>query len=541
MSKNYHKIFQAEEVYQAVLEAVDAFDIVKATLGARGRNIALPRPGGYFHVTKDGASIVREIFLENTHADHWAQTLKEVSIKTEKDAGDGTTTATALALAIIREGIKNVTAGANPMDVKKGIDAAVLDVVELLKTYKIDVAEDSKQIQQVATISTNGDAVLGKIISDAFAKVTAEGHIDIKDSKDGKTYLEIVEGMEVDSGYTSPYFMNNFGKQTAEYSSPLIFVSEKKLVRADQIQAILGAIPEKERTRPILFITDEVKDAAEAMLILNAQPLRKDDQRKHSLPWVAVNAPNFGNNKREFLEDICVSTGATLISDTKGVTYDNLTYEMFGNCEKIIVSSSKATIVIGKGDKDLIKARCEALRKSIKDEKIEMKERVYKKRLSALNGAIAIIHVGANSTAEIKEIKDRIDDAIKACRSASLEGVIAGGGVALVRASHELKAKNLSVNDDIKTGYKIVVKAIEAPLRQIVENADGSADVVINELLKRVHTTGYDVRESRYVDMMKTGIIDPVKVTRVALENAASIAGLILTTVGTIIPTESND
>ena len=543
-----HNIHTQEELQEGILAGVNKLaDLVKVTLGARGRNVALPRPYGSAHVTKDGVSVANEVFLLDPLENMWAQTVKQVAKKTNDDAGDGTTTSTVIAQAIINLGIKLVREGYNPMEIQKGIDIAVKKVVELLKETAMPISEKSDKIQDIATISANGDTEIGMFIAEAFSKVGKEGTIKVESSKTTKTYVDIVEGMEIDCKPSSPYFVNT-PRQTTEFENPLILIANKKLQRADQVIKILKTVDDNKR--PIVFIADEVVNEAIAFLNVNVT--------KNRFPFVAINAPSFGETRKDFLEDICAMTGAQLISEDKGYDFDHITLEGLGNCEKVVVERNKTTFIKGKGDKEKVEARCEAIRKNIESEKDDMKIRVLKDRLAKLNGTVAILNVGANSEAEVKEKKDRIEDAINATKAASEEGIVAGGGVALYLLSYKLSV--MCNNKDQMAGVNIVQSAIQAPIKQILTNAGLNHpksklkrlfnkifprlvfSTPMDDILKEVCRTemGYDVREERFVNMIQAGIIDPKKVTRVSLENAASVAGLVLTTQGAMTVDTSN-
>lgn len=528
-----------EQLRENILNGVNQLaDIVKVTLGARGRNISLPRPYGATLITKDGVSVAREVFLKNPSEDTWAQLIKEVASKTNSDAGDGTTTATVLAQAIIKEGLKNVAAGANPMELKKGIDLAVSKVVDYLSEHSIEVAQDSDKILHVATISANGDEEIGKLISDAFSKVGPEGVIEVEKSNTNETYSEIVDGVKYLSGLMSPHFITDFSKGEAVFEDAYIFICDGKIQRVSQIKKVVEVAMEKQR--PIVFMANEIGGEALSFLIVNASPDQIQKGKKR-VPFAAITAPEFGEKRTRVLEDIALITGGIVISATTGNDFEKAGEHTLGRCEKITLSREETKIFKGYGSKESIEERREDLRGRIKSEKDEMKKRFLENRLSKLNGSAAILYIGGASDAEVKEKADRVEDSINATRAATEEGVIPGGGVFLVKASDNLRDKidNLRAsnteNITVLTGMEIIRKAICEPLKQIVRNAEGMPDVVVNEVLTRGGDIGYDVREERYVDMLAHGIIDPAKVTRVALENAASVAGLILTTEGALI------
>lgn len=536
---NSRKISNREELRENIVNGVDKLsNIVKVTLGARGRNVSLPRPYGASLITKDGVSVAREVFLDNPFEDTWAQLIKEVASKTNSDAGDGTTTATVLAQAIIKEGIKNVTAGANPMELQKGIDIAVKDVVNYLKKTAQIVKQDSDRLRHIATISANGDEEIGKLIANAFAKVGKEGVIDVEKSKTNETYVEIVDGVKIESGLISPHFVTDFSKGEAIFDKPYIFICDGKIQRIAQIKrAVEIAMAEQ---RPLLFIANEIEGEALSFLIVNSSPdqLKKGKQRA---PFAAITSPNFGENRTRMLEDIAALTGGIVISSTTGNDFEKVDVHTLGECEKLTLSRSETKIIKGFGSVEEIERRKEDLRKAVKEEKDEMKVRTLESRLSKLNGAAAILHVGASSETEVKEKKDRIEDAINATRAAVEEGIIPGGGVALVRASAILNDTNKEYSHDVNTGIAIIKNAIKEPLKQIVRNAEGMPDVVISKVLESENNIGYDVRNEVYVNMLDAGIIDPMKVTRVALQNSASVAAMILTTDGAITVVPNKD
>jgi chaperonin GroEL len=525
--KNIHT---NEELRKAMREGVkEVADIVKSTLGPRGRNVSLPFPGGRSLITKDGVSVAMQVRLKDPLKNMWALKTIEVASKTNEDAGDGTTTATVLAQAIIEEGLKNVTAGANPMDLKKGIDKAVETITKQLETIALPVKQDSKQITQVATISANGDKQLGSLIGEAFSKIGPEGHIEVKHSKNGKTYLDFIEGYEIESGYISPLFINNFKKRSVEFSNPLIYVAAEKLKKYEDIQAVVEFALENKR--PLVFIANDVENEALSLLLNNANYQRKPEER---LPFVAIQAPSHGKEQAEYLQDIAMATGASVVSKDLGLAIDQVNESHLGTSDKIIIQERKTNIIKGDSDKKSIENKIEELRENLKEEKDETLQRKLKNRISKLNGLSAELNIGVYSETEYYEIRDRIEDAVKATRAASEEGVVPGGGVALVRAMKALKKLKVE-NQDQKTGVAIIQKAIEAPIRQIVKNGNGKPDVVIDKLLRaRKWSQGYDLRNDKFVDMMEAGIIDPKKVTRVALQNAASVAGLMLTTEGAL-------
>ena len=523
--KNIHT---DEELRRAMREGVrKVADIVKSTLGPRGRNVSLPFPHGRSLITKDGVSVAMQVRLENPLENMWAIKTIEVASKTNEDAGDGTTTATVLAQAIVELGLKNVTAGANPMDLKKGIDLAVEAITEELEKIALPVKQDSEKITQVATISTNGDEQLGSLIGEAFSKIGPEGYIEVKHSKNGKTFLDFIEGYEAESGYISPFFITNFKKRTAEFDNPLIYVSAEKLQKYEDIEGVVDfALKAK---RPLVFIAKDVENEALSLLLNNA-----NYQRKDRLEFAAVQAPSHGKEQMEYLHDIALATGANLVSKDLGLSIDQVEAYDLGSAERIIIQERKTNIIKGDSDKEAIEKQIEELRGNLKEEKEDVLQRKLKNRISKLNGLSAELNIGVYSDTEYLEIRDRIEDAVRATRAASEEGVVPGGGVALVRAMQVLKKLKVK-NQDQKTGIAIVQQAVEAPIRQIITNGDGKPDVVVDKLLRsRKWSQGYDLRNDKFVDMMEAGIIDPKKVTRVALQNAASVAGLMLTTDGAL-------
>lgn len=548
MNRPAVNIHDENQVREAAVSGVNKLaNLVKATLGAKGRNILLARR----HITKDGVSVAREVYLPDPLENHFAQLVKDVAQKTNFDAGDGTTTATVIAQAIIQLGMKYVTAGHNPMEIKSGIDKAVLEIVKYLDTIKVQVTNDSPKIQQIATISANGDTEIGGLIAKAFAKIGAEGAIDVEESKTSKTELDIVDGMEVEEGFISPFFITNFQKGTVEFENPLIFICDKKIQKIEHIAPILEAnmqisADSNRPPRPIVFMAADVEGEALATLIANARPDRQ--QGKPRVPFAAMKAPRFGKDRSDFLEDIAIMTGGQVISDTKGTGFQAATMEMMGSADKIIIKRDRTTIIKGHGDPQMIKNRSEDLRRHIKEEREDSRKRLLESRLSKVNGAVAILRVGAYSQAEVKEKKDRIEDAINATKAAAAEGIVAGGGVALYFGKYSLDEIQ-DLTPDEKIGVKIVAKALESPIKQILTNAGYAykpktiTDKIahffhrktkMDAILKEVDETGfgYDVRQEKLVDMIIEGIIDPKKVTRVALENAAGVSGLILTTQG---------
>ncbi|GAA4964549.1 chaperonin GroEL [Algibacter aquimarinus] len=499
---------------------VDALaNAVKVTLGPKGRNVIISKSFGAPQVTKDGVSVAKEIELENEHENMGAQMVKEVASKTNDLAGDGTTTATVLAQAIVKEGLKNVASGANPMDLKRGIDKAVEAITENLDKQSKKVGNSSEMIKQVAAISANNDDTIGELISQAFEKVGKEGVITVEEAKGMETYVDVVEGMQFDRGYLSPYFVTDSDKMIADLENPYILLFDKKISNLQEILPILE--PVAQSGRPLLIIAEDVDGQALATLVVN--------KLRGGLKIAAVKAPGFGDRRKAMLEDIAILTGGTVISEERGFTLENADLSMLGTAETVTVDKDNTTIVNGSGKASDIKARVNQIKSQIETTTSDYDKEKLQERLAKLAGGVAVLYVGAASEVEMKEKKDRVDDALHATRAAVEEGIVAGGGVALVRAKSVL-TKLETTNLDETTGVQIVNKAIEAPLRTIVENAGGEGSVVINKVLEGKKDFGYNAKSDEYVDMLKAGIIDPKKVTRIALENAASVAGMILTT-----------
>ena len=499
---------------------VDALaNAVKVTLGPKGRNVIISKSFGAPHVTKDGVTVAKEIELEDSLENMGAQMVKEVASKTNDLAGDGTTTATVLAQAIVKEGLKNVAAGANPMDLKRGIDKAVKSITEDLAKQSQEVGNSSEKIQQVASISANNDQVIGDLISTAFGKVGKEGVITVEEAKGMDTYVDVVEGMQFDRGYLSPYFVTDADKMVAELDNPYILLFDKKISNLQEILPILE--PVSQSGRPLLIIAEDVDGQALATLVVN--------KLRGGLKIAAVKAPGFGDRRKAMLEDISILTGGTVISEERGFSLENATLDLLGTAETVTIDKDNTTIVNGSGDETQIKARVNQIKTQIETTTSDYDREKLQERLAKLAGGVAVLYVGAASEVEMKEKKDRVDDALHATRAAVEEGIVAGGGVALVRAKKVLEAIETE-NLDETTGVQIVNKAIESPLRTIVENAGGEGSVVINKVLEGKKDFGYDAKSEAYVNMLDAGIIDPKKVTRVALENAASVAGMILTT-----------
>jgi chaperonin GroEL len=499
---------------------VDALaNAVKVTLGPKGRNVIISKSFGAPTVTKDGVSVAKEIELENELENMGAQMVKEVASKTNDLAGDGTTTATVLAQAIVKEGLKNVAAGANPMDLKRGIDKAVAAIVADLEKQAKKVGNSSEKIKQIAAISANNDDVIGDLIATAFSKVGKEGVITVEEAKGMETYVDVVEGMQFDRGYLSPYFVTDADKMIADLENPYVLLFDKKISNLQEILPILE--PVSQAGRPLLIIAEDVDGQALATLVVN--------KLRGGLKIAAVKAPGFGDRRKAMLEDIAILTGGTVISEERGFSLENATLDLLGTAETITVDKDNTTIINGAGNAEAIKTRVNQIKAQITTTTSDYDKEKLQERLAKLAGGVAVLYVGAASEVEMKEKKDRVDDALNATRAAVEEGIVAGGGVALVRAKKVLE-KITTVNLDESTGVQIINKAIEAPLRIIIENAGGEGSVVLNKVLEGKKDFGYDAKSDTYVDMLEAGIIDPKKVTRVALENAASVAGMILTT-----------
>ena len=508
------------EARNLLKEGVDALaDAVKVTLGPKGRNVIIGKAFGAPHITKDGVTVAKEVELEDSFANMGAQMVREVASKTNDDAGDGTTTATVLAQALIGVGIKNVTAGANPMDLKRGIDKAVATVVENLRAQSQEVGSDNSKIEQVATISANNDNTIGKLIAEAMAKVNNEGVITVEEAKGTDTYVDVVEGMQFDRGYISAYFITNTEKMQTELDKPYILITDKKISTMKEIMSVLE--PVAQSGRALLIIAEDVDGEALSALVVN--------KLRGTLKIAACKAPGFGDRRKEMLEDIAALTGATVISTDKGMRLEDATLDSLGCAEKVTMNKENTTIVDGCGDKEAIKARVEQIRASIEVSKSDYDREKLQERLAKLAGVVAVLYVGAATEVEMKEKKDRVDDALAATRAAVEEGIVPGGGVAYIRAISSLEGLK-GENDDQTTGIQIVKRAIEEPLRQIVNNAGGEGSVVVNKVREGEGSFGYNARDDRYEDMLDAGIIDPTKVSRVALENAASIASMFLTT-----------
>jgi len=508
------------EARDALKRGVDALaNAVKVTLGPQGRNVVIDKKFGGPSITKDGVSVAKEIELEDTIENMGAQMVKEVASKTADIAGDGTTTATVLAQAIVSNGLKNVAAGANPMDLKKGIDKAVSVIVENLKSQSQEVGDSIEKIQQVGAISANNDNAIGSLIAEAMDKVKKEGVITVEEAKGTDTYVEVVEGMQFDRGYLSPYFVTNTEKMLADLDTPYILLYDKKISNMKDLLPILE--PAAQSGKPLLIIAEDVDGEALATLVVN--------KMRGSLKIAAVKAPGFGDRRKAMLEDIAILTGGTVISEERGFKLENATIDMLGTTEKVTIDKDNTTIVNGAGDKDNIMARVNQIKAQIESTTSDYDREKLQERLAKLAGGVAVLYVGAASEVEMKEKKDRVDDALHATRAAVEEGIIPGGGVALVRAADALDQLK-GDNADETTGIQIVTRAVEEPLRQIVANAGNEGSVVVSKVKDGKADYGYNAKHEVFENMFEAGIIDPTKVTRVALENAASVAGMLLTT-----------
>ena len=492
---------------------------VKVTLGPKGRNVIIEKKFGAPHITKDGVTVAKEVELADAYQNTGAQLVKEVASKTGDDAGDGTTTATVLAQAIVAEGLKNVTAGASPMDIKRGIDKAVAKVVESIKSQSEKVGDNYDKIEQVASVSANNDPVIGKLIADAMRKVSKDGVITIEEAKGTDTTIGVVEGMQFDRGYLSAYFVTNTEKMECEMEKPYILIYDKKISNLKDFLPILE--PAVQTGRPLLVIAEDVDSEALTTLVVN--------RLRSQLKICAVKAPGFGDRRKEMLEDIAVLTGGVVISEEKGLKLEQATIEMLGTADKVTVSKDNTTIVNGAGAKENIQERCEQIKAQIASTKSDYDKEKLQERLAKLSGGEAVLYVGAASEVEMKEKKDRVDDALRATRAAIEEGIVAGGGVAYIRALDALEGLQ-GDNADETTGIDIIKRAIEEPLRQIVANAGKEGAVVVQKVREGKADFGYNARTDVYENLHAAGVVDPAKVTRVALENAASIAGMFLTT-----------
>ena len=508
------------EARSKMKEGADALaNAVKVTLGPKGRNVVIDKKFGAPQVTKDGVTVAKEVELEDHFANMGAQMVKEVASKTNEQAGDGTTTATVLAQAIINVGLKNVTAGANPMDIKRGIDKAVATVVEELKKHSQSVGDDYSKVEQVGTISANNDNYIGKLIADAMSKVKKDGVITVEEAKGTETEVKVVEGMQFDRGYISPYFMTNGDKMEAVLDDPQILITDKKISTMKDLLPILEPIAREGKS--LLIIAEDVDGEALTTLVVN--------KLRGTLKIAAVKAPGFGDRRKEMLQDIATLTGAVVVSEERGFTLENTTPDMLGRAEKVVITKENTTIVNGCGDKDAIQERTALIRKQIETTTSDYDREKLQERLGKLAGGVAVLYVGAATEVEMKEKKDRVEDALNATRAAVEEGFVPGGGVAYIRAAEALKGLK-GANDDETTGIHIVERALEEPLRQIAENAGVEGSVIIQKIREGKDDFGYNARTDEYVKMYEAGVIDPTKVARVALENAASVAGMFLTT-----------
>ncbi len=502
---------------------------VKVTLGPKGRNVVIEKKFGAPQITKDGVTVAKEIDLSNAYENLGAQMVKEVASKTGDDAGDGTTTATVLAQSIVNVGLKNVTAGANPMDLKRGIDKAVEAVVNSIADQAQTIGDDYKKIESVAKISANNDAVIGALIAEAMQKVKKEGVITIEEAKGTDTYVEVVEGMQFDRGYISPYFVTDAEKMEANLDNPFILIHDKKISTMKELLPVLEATA--QTGRPLMIISEDVDGEALATLVVN--------RLRGSLKVCAVKAPGFGDRRKEMLEDIAILTGGSVITEEKGMKLEQATLDMLGHAEKITVNKETTTVVNGAGEQDSIKARVAQIRTQMENTTSDYDKEKLQERLAKLAGGVAVIYVGAASEVEMKEKKDRVDDALHATRAAVEEGIVPGGGVAYIRAIEALEDLK-GDNEDETTGIEIIKRAIEEPLRQIVNNAGKEGAVVVQKVKEGQNDFGYNARTNEYQNLLEAGVIDPAKVTRIALENAASIAGMFLTT-ETVIVEEKED
>lgn len=512
-------LFNAD-VRTKMKDGADALaNAVKVTLGPKGRNVVIDKKYGAPHVTKDGVTVAKEIELEDKFEDMGAQMVKEVASKTNEQAGDGTTTATVLAQAIITEGIKNVTAGANPMDLKRGIDKAVSAVVADLKKQSQSVGEDYSKIEQVATVSANNDGNIGKLIADAMAKVGRDGVITVEEAKGTETEVKVVEGMQFDRGYISPYFMTDGDKMEAELNNPLVLITDKKISTMKDLLPVLE--PVAREGRELLLIAEDVDGEALTTLVVN--------KLRGSLKIAAVKAPGFGDRRKDMLQDIAILTGGQVIAEERGLTLESATIDLLGKAEKITINKETTTIVGGAGDKAAIKERADQIRKQMAATTSDYDREKLQERLGKICGGVAVLYVGATTEVEMKEKKDRVEDALNATRAAVEEGYLPGGGVAYIRSAKCLDGFK-GDNEDETTGARIVAKAIEEPLRQIARNAGVEGSVIVQKIKEGEGDFGYNARTDEYANMYEVGVIDPTKVARVALENAASVAGMFLTT-----------
>jgi len=522
MSKEIKFEIEARELLKSGVDKLA--NAVKVTLGPKGRNVVIEKKFGAPQITKDGVTVAKEIDLSGAYENIGAQMVKEVASKTGDDAGDGTTTATVLAQSIITVGLKNVAAGANPMDLKRGIDKAVAKVVESIADQAQTIGDDYAKIESVAKVAANNDETIGKLIAEAMQKVHKEGVITIEESKGTETYVDVVEGMQFDRGYISPYFITDAEKMAAELDSPFILIHDKKISTMKDLLPILEA--SAQTGRPLMIIAEDVDGEALATLVVN--------RLRGSLKVCAVKAPGFGDRRKEMLEDIAVLTGGTVITEEKGMKLEQATLDLLGRAEKITVDKEVTTIVNGSGDQSVIAARVSQIKKQIETTTSDYDREKLQERLAKLAGGVAVIYVGATSEVEMKEKKDRVDDALSATRAAVEEGIIPGGGVAYIRAIETL-ATIKGENDDEQTGIEIIKRAIEEPLRQIVANAGKEGAVIVQKVREGKADFGYNARTDVYQNLFEAGVIDPAKVARIALENAASIAGMFLTTEAVIV------
>ena len=503
-------------------------DAVKVTLGPKGRNVVIDRKFGAPQITKDGVTVAKEIELSNTFENMGAQMVKEVASKTNDDAGDGTTTATVLAQSIVKVGLKNVTAGANPMDLKRGIDKAVKVIIEGLKEQSQIIGDDNEKIKQIATVSANNDIEIGDLIALAMDKVKKEGVITVEEAKGTDTTVEIVEGMQFDRGYLSPYFITDPEKMEAVLENPYILLTDKKISAMKDLMSVLE--PAAQDGRPLMIIAEDIDGEALTTLVIN--------RLRGNLKVAAVKAPGFGDRRKEMLEDIAILTNGTVITEEKGLKLEEATLEMCGSAEKVVIDKENTTIVNGSGNKENIDARVKQIKQNIETSTSDYDKEKLQERLAKLAGGVAVLYVGAASEVEMKEKKDRVDDALSATKAAVEEGVVPGGGVALIRAIDKLDGLK-GENEDQNTGIAIVRKALESPMRTIADNAGADASVIVQKVREGKDDFGYNARTDVYENLLTTGVIDPTKVTRTALENAASIAGMLLTTECVIVDEET--
>ncbi len=508
------------EARDKLKKGIDALaDAIKVTLGPKGRNVIIDKKFGSPQISKDGVTVAKEIELSNNFENMGAQMVKEVASKTADDAGDGTTTATILAQSIIEVGLKNVTAGANPMDLKRGIDKAVVEVIKSLKSQTRIIGEDNQKIEQVASVAANNDISIGKLISEAMEKVHKEGVITVEEAKGTETTVEVVEGMQFDRGYISPYFITDADKMEAVLENPYILLHDKKISTMKDLLPLLEST--SQAGRPLLIIAEDVDGEALATLVVN--------KLRGSLKIASVKAPGFGDRRKEMLEDIAVLTGGTVISEEKGLKLEGTDLEMLGETEKVVIDKENTTIVNGQGDQKMIEARVNQIKTQIETTTSDYDKEKLQERLAKLSGGVAVCYIGAASEMEMKEKKDRVDDALNATRAAVEEGIIPGGGVAYIRAIDALD-KLKGENDDENTGIAIVKRALEEPIRQIVENAGIEGSIIVQKVKEGKGDYGFNARTDVYENLLETGVIDPTKVARIALENAASVAGMFLTT-----------